>query len=370
MKKIGLIINPIAGMGGKVGLKGTDGDQILDKAIKLGASKESPEKAKKALQIINESLDEFVLYTYPYEMGQIEAEQVGIKNINILGNCDNNKTSYVDTLNAAKDMIEAGVDLLMFAGGDGTARDIFSIIRNKIPVIGIPTGVKIHSAVFATNAINAGRIVLEYFKGCRDDLIEAEVMDIDEEKFRQGMVTAKLYGYMNIPNDRKHTQSKKFSGNISDKTLLRGMAKYVVDEMEDDILYIIGSGSTTKEIMDILGLDNTLLGIDVIKNKKLILKDATERDILDITSSNKFMIVVSIIGGQGYIFGRGNQQLSPNVLKRCGKDSIIIVSSLQKLISLEGRPLLVDTGDDECDSMLKGVYKVIVGYGEIYAYYC
>ncbi|MBS4025835.1 MAG: NAD(+)/NADH kinase, partial [Clostridia bacterium] len=218
--------------------------------------------------------------------------------------------------------------------------------------------------------LNAGRIIVYFYNGELDNIIEAEVMDIDEEQFRNGVVTAKLFGYMMIPNDTKYTQSKKFSNPYGDKTLLRGMAKYVVDEMKEDIYYIVGSGSTTKEIMDYLGLKSTLLGIDVIKNKELVLSDATESELLDITKNSDFKIIVSIIGGQGYIFGRGNQQLSPSLIKRCGKESIIIVSSLQKLVSLEGKPLLVDTGDDECDMLLKGVYKVIVGYGEIYAYYC
>lgn len=370
MIKIGLIVNPIAGMGGRVGLKGTDGSEILQKAIKLGAVKVAPQKAIKSLEEINKELKDFCIVTYHRDMGEYEAKEAGIKNIIVVGSTGQTITSSFDTMNAAKDLLSQGVQVILFAGGDGTARDIYSVVGMTVPVIGIPAGVKIHSAVFATNAINAGRLLVDYVK-CNDiGLKESEVMDIDEDEFRRGTVTARLYGYMVVPNDNKLIQSKK-SGNIaSDKELLKGMSRYIVEEMDDDTLYIIGSGSTTREIMNLIGIENTLLGIDVVYRKRLIVKDASENELLKAVDGKKFKIVVSPIGEQGYIFGRGNQQISPNVIKKTGKENIILVSSLEKLISLKGKSMLVDTGDEECDNMLKGIYKVIVGYGEMYAYYC
>lgn len=370
MIKIGLIVNPIAGMGGRVGLKGTDGSDILNKAIMLGAFKEAPQKAVKALEEINKQLDDFCIFTYPCDMGEYEAEEAGIKNIIVLGVSGQSITSSIDTLNAAKDFLQKEVHVILFAGGDGTARDIYSVVGMKVPVIGIPAGVKIHSAVFATNSVNAGRLLVDFVKYNNLGLSESEVMDIDEDEFRKGRVTAKLYGYMMVPNDKRLTQTKK-SGNIkSDKELLSGMSRYIADEMEDDVVYIIGSGSTTREIMNFIGLESTLLGIDAVYRKNLLVKDASEKELLKSVDGKKFKIVVSPIGGQGYIFGRGNQQISPNLIKRAGKENIIIVSSLEKLISLKGKAMLVDTGDEECDNMLKGIYKIIVGYGEMYAYYC
>lgn len=370
MIKIGLIVNPIAGMGGRVGLKGTDGIEILQKAFKLGAVKEAPKKAIKSLEEVNTNLNDFCIITYPSDMGEYEAQEAGIENIIVLGCAGKSITTNEDTVNAAKNLLEQGVQIILFAGGDGTARDIYSVVGIKVPVIGIPAGVKIHSAVFATNAVNAGRLLAEYFKSDSINLRESEVMDIDEDEFRKGTVTAKLYGYMMVPNDNKLIQSKK-SGNISsDKELLRGMSRYVADEMQEDVVYVIGSGSTTKEITNSLGLDSTLLGVDVVYRKKLLVKDASEMELLKAVNGKKYKIIVSPIGGQGYIFGRGNQQISPDLIKRAGKENIILVSSLEKLISLRGKAMLVDTGDEECDLMLKGIYKVIVGYGEMYAYYC
>lgn len=370
MKKIGLVINPIAGMGGRVGLKGTDGEEILKRAIDLGAIQESPIKAKKALDLINKSLKDFIIYTYPHYMGEYESRDAGIENVVVLGESSIQNTTSKDTMNAVKDFLLQDVDIILFAGGDGTARDIYSIVGSKVPVIGIPAGVKIHSAVYATNASNAGRTVVEYLNSDLENVVEAEVMDIDEDQFRNGIVTAKLFGYMKIPNNANYTQTKKFSNPMSDKMMLKGMSQYIIDEMEDHVFYIVGSGSTTKAILDNIGIDGTLLGIDIIKNKKIVKKDATEKEILEIITGQKSKIIITPIGGQGYILGRGNQQISSDVVSAVGKENIIVVATSNKLFDLRGKPLLVDTGDEKTDKYLKGFYKIIIGYGETYVYEC
>lgn len=367
--KLGLIINPIAGMGGKVGLKGTDGELTLKKALALGAEKEAPSKAIKTLAYIIKHLSEVEIYTLPGEMGYDECIQLGVYPI-IVGELDEETTTYKDTEYAALKMIENHVDLLLFAGGDGTARNIYNIIGDKIPVIGIPAGVKIHSAVFATNPINAGKIVVDYFNNKNIEIRESEVMDIDEDQFREGRVIAKLYGYMNVPYEQEFVQCLKAGGIHSDNISSEGIADYIIHNMKDDYIYLIGSGTTTKGILTKMDLANTLLGVDIVKNKKLLLKDANEKQILDTVKGNKFKIIVSIIGGQGYIFGRGNQQLSPKVIKLAGKENIIIISTPSKLFALNGRPMLVDTGDEDTDRMLSGYYKVITGYEEVYVYKC
>lgn len=367
--KLGLIINPIAGMGGRVGLKGTDGEQILKQALSLGAKKEAPLKAKKALGYIFKYLPEVQIYTFPNEMGQSECEELGINPI-IIGETSNEITTFKDTEYAAKKMIENDVDLLLFAGGDGTARNISNVIEDKIPAIGIPAGVKIHSAVFATNPLNAGKIVVDYYNNKNIEIRESEVMDIDEEEFRKGRLVAKLYGYMNVPYEKDYVQSQKAGGIQSDNVSLEGIADYVIGNMEDEYIYLIGPGSTTKKILERMDLPYTLLGVDIVKNKKLLLNDANEKEILSIVKDKKFKIIVSIIGGQGYIFGRGNQQFSPEVIQLAGKDNIIVVSPPGKITGLRGSPMLVDTGDDDTDKKLSGYYKVIVGYEEIYVYKC
>jgi predicted polyphosphate/ATP-dependent NAD kinase len=362
--KLGLIINPIAGMGGKVGLKGTDGPEILEKARKLGAVEESPHKAKLALKILAPLKDKIELYTYPGKMGEDEARELGFNPI-VLGSSKDQTVSQ-DTEDAAREMLNKGIELLIFAGGDGTARNVYNVVGDKVPVIGIPAGVKIHSGVYANHPKSAGEIALRYLNG-ELNTKEAEVMDIDEDAFRKGIVTAKLYGYMRIPYMPELVQNQKSGGIATEEEVLEGIAEKVIEIMEEepDTYFIIGSGTTIKPIMKGLGLPNTLLGIDIVKNKELIASDVNERQILDIINGQKAKIIVTVIGGQGYIFGRGNQQLSGEVVKRVGKDNVIIVATKDKLQSLDNRPLLVDTGDDEVNAMFKGYMRVIINYSTV-----
>ncbi len=364
--KLGLIINPIAGMGGKVGLKGTDGIEILERAKSLGAKPESPEKAKKALEILFSIKDQLEIYTYPGDMGENEAIEVGFDPI-VLGKIYDT-TGPLDTEEAARKMIDAGVDLILFAGGDGTARNIYSVVNNKVPVIGIPAGVKIHSGVYANHPKSAGEIALKYLLDEDMETKEAEVMDIDEEAFREGIVAAKLFGYMNIPYIPELLQTQKDGGIESEEAAIDGISDKIIDEMEPDTYYIIGSGTTVRPIMEKLGLSNTLLGIDIIKNKELVASDVNEKEILNIIDGSKAKIIVTIIGGQGYIFGRGNQQLSGEVVKKVGKENIRIIATRNKLMSLNDRPLLVDTGDEEVNQLFNGYMKVLINYNSELVY--
>ncbi|WFA08711.1 ATP-NAD kinase family protein [Tissierella sp. Yu-01] len=362
--KLGLIINPIAGMGGKVGLKGTDGTQILERAKKLGATEEAPLKAKAALRILAPLKHSIELYTYPGKMGEDEAKELSFNPI-VLGTAKE-LTGPMDTENAAKEMLERGIELLIFAGGDGTARNIYNVVGDKVPVIGIPAGVKIHSGVYANHPKSAGEIALRYLEGDLDTK-DAEVMDIDEEAFRDGVVTAKLYGYMKIPYIPELVQNQKSGGIATEEDVLKGIAEKIIEIMdnEPETLFIVGSGTTLRPIMEGLELPNTLLGIDIVKNRELIASDANERQILDIINGHKAKIIVTVIGGQGYIFGRGNQQLSGEVVKRVGKENIIIAATKDKLQSLDDRPLLVDTGDEEVNAMFSGYTKVIINYSTV-----
>lgn len=358
--KLGFIVNPIAGMGGKVGLKGTDGLEILEKARSLGAIPDSPNKAKKALESLLPLKEELEIYTYPGAMGEDEAREMGFNPVVL--ESDKDITEPTDTEEAAKKMKDLGVDLILFAGGDGTARNIYNAIGDSVPVIGIPAGVKIHSGVYASHPRAAGTIAYKYLTDEHMECIEAEVMDIDEEAFREGVVTARLFGYMNIPLEPELVQVQKSGGIGSEEDALDGISDRVIEEMEDDVFYIMGSGTSIRPIMDKLGLENTLLGIDIIKNKELVASDVSESQILSIIGDDKAKIVVTVIGGQGYIFGRGNQQISAEVIKKVGKSNIIIIASKNKILSLEGRPLLVDTGNDEVNGLFQGYMRVLTSY--------
>lgn len=360
--KLGLIVNPIAGMGGRVGLKGTDGPETLAKAKSLGAKPESPKKATAALNVLLPLREELEIFAYPNDMGENQAKSLGF-NVIVLGQKKEN-TSPGDTEEAAQAMLTEGVDLILFAGGDGTARNIHNAIGDQAPVIGIPAGVKIHSGVYATHPKSAGELALKYLQGEEMDIQEVEVMDIDEDAFRQGQVVAKLYGYMKVPMVQELLQVQKDGTLESEEAALDGIAFRLVEEMENNpgTYYIMGSGTTIRPIMNELNLPNTLLGIDIVQNKELVKRDVNEQEILSIIGEGKAKLVVTVIGGQGYILGRGNQQLSGDVIKKVGKDNIIIVATRGKLNSLQDRPLLVDTGDEEVNSWFKGYMKVMVDY--------
>ncbi|MGE5543843.1 MAG: ATP-NAD kinase family protein [Bacillota bacterium] len=361
-KKLGLIVNPVAGMGGRVGLKGSDGEEIQKKARELGARPESPRRAMDALERLATIKDSIEIITYPDEMGEIEAKECGFEPI-VIGSIVPGKTSAQDTINAAKEMAEQKVDLILFAGGDGTARNLFDALGNTdVPVIGIPAGVKIHSAVYATNSRNAGEVALMYLQGKIKKVQDSEVMDIDEDAFREGRVTARLYGYLKVPHEQRLVQNLKSGRTEGEEAALNSIADHVIESMEDNVLYIIGPGTTTRAVMDKLGLKNTLLGVDVILNQKLIANDVTESQLLDLINGKKAKIVVTVIGGQGYIFGRGNQQLSPRVLRAVGKENIMVIAPQTKLTALGNKPLLIDTGDYDVNSMLSGYYRVVTGY--------
>ena len=365
MKCIGLIVNPIAGMGGRVGLKGSDGKEILELARKLGAVPECPGKAITALKQIQSNFKgEVQIITYPASMGEIEALGAGFQP-KVIGDINTKETTAENTIQAARDLREAGVDLILFAGGDGTARNIFDALgEEKVAVLGIPGGCKIHSAVYAINPKTAGDLVVQYLEGKVKDLKVSEVMDIDEEAFRRNVVTAKLYGYLYVPNERRMVQNMKSGRGYSEEAALEQLSRYVAEIMDPNTLYVVGTGSTTKKILDKLGEEGTLLGVDLVYGKKIVAKDVNEKGILDFlsTTNGNVKMIVTVIGGQGYIFGRGNQQLSPDVIRRIGLDNIIIAASKPKMLSLFGKALLVDTGDEKLNAELTGYRRVYVGY--------
>jgi predicted polyphosphate/ATP-dependent NAD kinase len=362
MKKLGVIVNPIAGMGGRVGLKGSDGAEILRRARQLGARPESPRRAIEGLQVVSRVKGEIEILTYPAEMGEDECREAGL-DATVIGSIQSEETTPRDTQMAAAEMVAAGASLILFAGGDGTARNICDAIGEGTPVVGLPAGVKIHSAVYAVTPRSAGEVAARFLEGGLRETRAAEVMDIDEDAFREGVVAARLYGYLRVPEERRLLQSVKSAGIQAEKHALHRIAEdLIVGMRNDDCCYIIGPGTTTRCLMECLSLENTLLGVDVIRNKKLVAKDVSEARLLELVGESRARIVVTVIGGQGHVFGRGNQQLSPRVIRQVGRENILIVATKEKLISLSGRPLLVDTGDEALNQELSGYMRVTTGY--------
>ena len=360
MKKIGFIANPIAGMGGSVGLKGTDGEIVKD-AINLGAKPVVPKRVEVFLSYI-ESKDEISLFVAPGNMGEELVSGMGFR-YEVIGNIQR-QTTAEDTKKIARLMLEKQIDLLIFCGGDGTARDIFDAIELNIPVVAIPSGVKMFSSVFALNPKAAAQIVDKFIEE-KIDTQEKEILDIDEDAFRGNRLVSKLYGYLLVPKIQNLMQNAKDSskaGRTIDENKYE-IAQQIIEIMEEEVLYLLGPGTTVKSITDQLKLTKSLLGVDAIYNKSLISEDLNENGIIELLDKyQKVKIIVTPIGGQGFVFGRGNKQFTPKILRRVGKNNIIIIGTEDKIKSL--KCLRVDTGDDETDKMLEGLTKVVIGYKE------
>ena len=365
LKKIGFIINPYAGMGGAVGLKGTDGAEILKKAIELGAKPVSHLRAIEFLDHIKCIKSAIEIITYPYEMGQDILKKFDFK-YKVIGKINKGKTTAQDTINAARQMKDLNVKLIIFFGGDGTAQDILTAIDQEIPVLGVPTGVKIHSSCFALNPRNAAQITIKFLWD-EIPLHEAEVMDVNEQAFREGRLSAELKGYLIVPYEPSLLQGSKMATpeTIDEKENQRRIAKHVIRELEDNIYYILGPGTTVKTICELLGVSGTLLGVDILYNKKIIAKDVNEKEILEIIDDKPAKIIISPIGRQGIILGRGNLQISPTVIRKIGKENLIIIATHYKISNLPNGCLMVDTRDPSLDSELKGYVKVIVDLNEL-----
>lgn len=354
--RIGFLINPIAGMGGAVGLKGTDG--LAGQASARGAKPLAQERAIACLNQLSMEKDRLSFFTASHEMGEGALSASGLPfRVVYFAPKD---TSSLDTTAACREFLKNKVDLILFCGGDGTARDVASI-AGMLPILGIPAGVKMHSGVFAISPQAAAQLAIGYARG-ELQTRETEVVDVDEALYRKGELQTRLYAIAKTPYQPVLVQERKriyVSG--SEEEFKDQIALFAREFMRDGSAYILGAGTTTARIAELMGLDKTLLGVDVIKDEKLIKKDASEKDLLELIKGEKSLkILVSPIGAQGFVLGRGSQQISPSVLKLVGIDNLIIISTPHKLSELAR--LLVDTGDEAIDRQLEGKRMVVTGY--------
>ena len=368
MIRLGLIVNPWAGIGGSVALKGSDGEATVAEALKRGAQQKSGLRTLQALEILKPLADQCQFLTCPDDMGAnwLEQAELAFELLPMTLPADG-QTRAEHTLEAARLMLvenrQRPIDLLLFAGGDGTARDICSVVGDAIPVLGIPAGVKIHSGVYGITPVASAEVVAQLIRGGLVDVRESEVRDLDEDAFRQGVVRARHYGDMKVPQLGHFVQAVKMGGVESEELVLADIAATLQQEMEDDCLYLIGSGKTTQALLDDMGLDGTLLGVDAVLNGELIGRDLTEQHILQLlTQYPERRAVLSIMGGQGHIIGRGNQQFSREVLSQIGREQLILVSTKTKITELNGRPLVIDSGDSGFDRAWAGTIEILTGY--------
>jgi predicted polyphosphate/ATP-dependent NAD kinase len=363
MKRIGLIVNPVAGLGGRVGLKGSDGRLIQVRARELGAVPHALDRTVQALQALKSSSQEFELFAYPSEMGAEAARLAGLS-VQVLGAIRPGQTTAEDTRHAAELMLQNKVDLLLFAGGDGTARDVCKVIGTQVPALGIPAGVKIQSAVFATHPRTAGELTAAFLRE-NVEFHLAEVVDLDEDAYRLGRLSARLYGYLKIPYSTQYLQGGKTATPLSESAVCRDIAADLAERLQSGWLYIWGPGSTTQAVAAHLGIQKTLLGVDAVVDGKIMAADAGESDLLSLLAETEQAgIIVTPIGGQGCLFGRGNQPISPQVIQAVGRSHIRVIATPGKIQRLQGASLWVDTGDVEVDRILMGYMQVLTGYKE------
>ncbi|QIZ77214.1 ATP-NAD kinase family protein [Ferrimonas lipolytica] len=364
MFKLGLIINPLAGLGGAVALKGSDG--VAQQALALGAEPKAELRMVQALQLLQPLADRLTLYCAGGKMGESVARRLGFK-VEVVHR-PANITDANDSFHTAAALHQLGVDLILFAGGDGTARDIFSAVGSQQAVLGVPAGVKIHSGVYAITPKAAGLVAVQMVQGELVSVTDAEVRDIDENAFRQGQVKARYFGEMMVPEALRFMQAVKQGGRESEQLVLDDIAAEVIEQMEDEFQYIVGSGSTVAAVMAQLGLDNTLLGVDLVQAGELVGTDLTAQQLLQAVANKPTKLVITLIGGQGHLFGRGNQQLCPALIKAVGRENIIVLATKTKLTALGGRALLADTGDTQLNAELAGHYRIVTGYRDAVLY--
>jgi len=364
--KVGLIINPIAGMGGRVALKGTDG--VVEEAIRRGAKPIAEDVARLFLGELSGyeeagkiefitgpgPLGEDVLKEFDFPFEVLRHREITYRKV---GDVEIPDTTAEDTRELAERMV-GRVDIIVFAGGDGTARDVFSSVGKRTPILGVPTGVKMFSGVFASSPEDAARLLVEFLRG-NARLVERDVMDLDEEAFRHDEVKPRHYGKALTPYAELLLQGAKEPTKTDEAEDVQATVEALAEELGDGI-YFLGAGSTVKRLKDLLGIDGTLLGVDIVEIKdgkaRLLVKDAAEKDLLRFVDRNP-KVIVTVIGGLGFLFGRGNQQFSAEVLRHIPKENIIVVAAPSKVSK---GVIRVYTGDREVDEKLRGYMRVRV----------
>lgn len=360
---VGFIVNPLAGIGGPKALKGSDG-RLAESAIRLGAKAAAPEKARIAVASLldalrDEGIEEPHLLTCSGPMGEESLKKAGYVNYSIVYS-PKEVTAPEDTTNAAREMMVGGADIVLFTGGDGTARDVVAATGMKLPVLGIPSGVKMYSGAFLNTPGELGPAMIEILTGGMKTA-RIELLDFDREPDGSEPAVAK-YGQALTPVLSRVAGGKSEEPSVEEE--LEGISAYVIDSMISDCLYVMGTGSTVKFILRKLGYFTPVLGIDILINRKLVEKDVTDESLgrlLGGAEMKKVFLILTPLGGNGFILGRGNQQLTSSLVSSLPRENIIIIATKDKMNKL--KELKVDTGDETVDRKLKGIVEVVTGYG-------
>ncbi len=355
--RLGLIVNPIAGMGGSVGLGGTDGDTYL-RAESLGARPVAEDRALRALRRLAEGVPDVDILTGSGPMGEQVAQQAGFSPEVVI--TVSRPTDAEDTRKLASVLKSRGVALTLFAGGDGTARDVVGVLGTDVPMVGIPTGVKMHSAVFGNTPESGGAMAARFLRSPTDvPLVKREVLDAPWGS--PGQVTG--FAVARVPFARDLLQPGKATAPLGDDSAIDRLCASVASGMVDGRLYILGPGTTVDRIMDHLDLAGTVTGVDVVMDRRIIQENATRVQLLALARQYPATILLGVIGGQGFLLGRGNQQLSPALIRRVGEENVMILAGEAKLRSLDPPVLRVDTGDASSEPVMLGYRRVFTAPG-------
>ncbi len=365
---VGLVVNPVAGMGGRVGLKGTDGEQTLAEARRRGAAPPAPERAGRFLAHLGADAGRVSWLTAAGPMGADVLATAGLE-AEVVHAPPAAETTAVDTRAACDAFLARGAGLIVFCGGDGTARDVHAAAGDRCLVLGMPAGVKMYSGVFATSPEAAAEVLRLVLAG-RAEEGEGEVADVDEEAYRRGELAVTLHGHLRVVRAPMLVQSMKSASVVAEEAdYQEAIAKYVVELLREagDTLAVLGAGTTVEAVARELGVDKTPLGVDVVRGGTVVAADASEADILAVIAAHEgrpVRVVMSPIGAQGFVLGRGSQQISPAVLAAAGgPTSLIVVATPHKVAGVQ--VLRVDTGDPGLDARLSGWRRVVVGFHQM-----
>ena len=363
MLSVGLIVNPVAGIGGPAAQKGSDGDDAQRLAQDRGYASASHRRTRAALRSAGEMLGHVRWTTWGANMGARALAGL-VPRFHTLGGPVHERTDASDTAAAARAMLARGVDLIVFAGGDGTARVLLEVLGAQdrtVPVIGIPTGVKMHSGVFATSPSAAGELLAALVRGGLVSAVEAQVRDQDEEALRSGGMSVRYFGEMWVPSQGGFLQHTKVSGRESEALAVAEIVADVMERLQGPAL--LGPGGTCAAIKEELGMQPTLLGFDAW-DSDTTLNDLDQQgiDAWCAGLATPATLILSFTRGQGFLLGRGNQQLGPRVLLTIGRAGLWVVGTRTKLSSLEGRPLLIDVDDERVQREFSGLLPIVAGY--------
>ncbi len=344
MVKVGLIVNPIAGIGAKLAWKGTDNIEKAWNIILEGNPSESLKVAEKALKSVQSGNLQWLITNEEFkELGRV-IYQMPIK------------SGPEHTKEATRRLIKEQVDLIVFVGGDGTAADIAELTYSaRIPIIGIPAGVKIFSGAFLHNPEDLG----DFLKEWTGEVKVVEIEDLDEDAYRKGEIIPKVIHAAYVPAFGRVKEGKSTFHSSGNLEIFKGIAQRIVEENLLEGTIVVGGGSTLSEIFAALDLEKSLLGVDVFQDGVRTWVDANYEVLQEVEAKE---IWLTPIGQQGHLFGRGNRQIPPSLIRKVGKKGIRIFATPEKMANT---PILyIDTGDSDLDEELKGYYKVIVGYHE------